>query len=55
MKEKIIEILQSESIPYTYELDLLYSTDFEKVADKIVNLVKEIIIEYGTDYSNLLK
>ena len=49
MKEKIIEILKSEAIPYTYELDLLYSTDFEKIADKIIKLIKSEIYT-DTDY-----
>lgn len=54
MKEKIIEMFYMES--YSDENKVfIVSEDFEEVADRIVNLVKEIIIEYGTDYSNLLK
>lgn len=49
MKEKIIKILKSKAISYTYELDLLYSTDFEKVADEIIKLIKSEIYT-DTDY-----
>ena len=52
MKNKIIEILKKESVDYTNEITFLYATDFEKVADEIIRLIKSEIytdVDYLTE------